>query len=65
MTLEPAAFKLEERSFAIFAESVLAGIQGVGKTLFIIHSCNSPRRNFSRMGAKNKGWKDAYILLDT
>ena len=65
----PAALQAKNANvIAIFlcAESVLAGIQGVGKNAFSSSILATVQgATLAEWGAKNKGWKDAYILLDT
>ena len=65
----PAALQAKNANvIAIFlcAESVLAGIQGVGKNAFSSSILATVQgATLAEWGAQNKGWKDAYILLDT
>ncbi|MEM7744002.1 MAG: ABC transporter substrate-binding protein [Pseudomonadota bacterium] len=53
-------------SIFLCAESVLAGIQGVGKYSFSSSVLAAVQgATIAEWGAANKGWKTAYILLDT
>ena len=53
-------------SIFLCAESVLAGIQGVGKYSFSSSVLAAVQgATIAEWGAKNKGWKTAYIMLDT
>lgn len=65
----PAALAAKNANkIAIFlcAESVLAGIQGVGKNAFSSSILAAVQgATIAEWGAQNKGWKTAYILLDT
>ncbi|WP_417516563.1 ABC transporter substrate-binding protein [Minwuia sp.] len=65
----PAALAAKNANkIAIFlcAESVLAGIQGVGKNAFSSSILAAVQgATIAEWGAKTKGWKTAYILLDT
>lgn len=65
----PAALAAKNANkIAIFlcAESVLAGIQGVGKNAFSSSVLAGVQgATIAEWGAQNKGWKTAYILLDT
>jgi branched-chain amino acid transport system substrate-binding protein len=65
----PAALAAKNANkIAIFlcAESVLAGIQGVGKTAFSSSVLAAVQgATIAEWGATKKGWKTAYILLDT
>lgn len=65
----PAALAAKNANkVAIFlcAESVLAGIQGVGKNAFSSSILAAVQgATIAEWGSKNKGWKTAYILLDT
>ena len=67
MILEPLRlFTKNANVIAIFlCASVLAGIQGVGKMHFHHPYLQQFKAALAEWGAKNKGWKDAYILLDT
>ncbi len=65
----PAALAAKNANkIAIFlcAESVLAGIQGVGKNAFSSSVLAGVQgATIAEWGSQNKGWKTAYILLDT
>ncbi len=65
----PAALAAKNANkIAIFlcAESVLAGIQGVGKNAFSSSVLAGVQgATIAEWGAQNKDWKTAYILLDT
>jgi branched-chain amino acid transport system substrate-binding protein len=65
----PAALAAKNANkIAIFlcAESVLAGIQGVGKNAFSASVLAAVQgASIAEWGAKSKGWKTGYILLDT
>ncbi|MFP6758719.1 MAG: ABC transporter substrate-binding protein [Alphaproteobacteria bacterium] len=65
----PAALAAKNANkIAIFlcAESVLAGIQGVGTNAFSASVLAAVQgASLAEWGAQNKGWKTAYILLDT
>lgn len=65
----PAALAAKNANkIAIFlcAESVLAGIQGVGKNAFSSSVLAAVQgATIAEWGAQQKGWKTAYILLDT
>ncbi len=65
----PAALQAKNANvIAIFlcAESVLAGIQGVGQNAFSASILATVQgATIAEWGAMNKGWKTAYILLDT
>ncbi|GAB5469487.1 MAG: ABC transporter substrate-binding protein [Rhodospirillales bacterium] len=65
----PAALAAKNANkIAIFlcAESVLAGIQGVGKNAFSSSVLAAVQgATIAEWGAEEKGWKTAYILLDT
>lgn len=65
----PAALAAKNANkIAIFlcAESVLAGIQGVGKNAFSSSVLAAVQgATIAEWGSQNKGWKTAYILLDT
>jgi branched-chain amino acid transport system substrate-binding protein len=65
----PAALAAKNANkVAIFlcAESVLAGIQGVGKNAFSSSILAAVQgATIAEWGSQNKGWKTAYILLDT
>jgi branched-chain amino acid transport system substrate-binding protein len=65
----PAALQAKnENVVAIFlcAESILAGIQGVGPNAFSASILATVQgATIAEWGALNKGWKTAYILLDT
>ncbi len=61
-----AAKAANKVAFFLCAESVLAGIQGVGKNAFSA-SVLAPVQGatVAEWGVRDKGWKSAYILLDT
>ncbi|MEO1190441.1 MAG: ABC transporter substrate-binding protein [Pseudomonadota bacterium] len=65
----PAALAAKNANkIAIFlcAESVLAGIQGVGRNAFSSSVLAAVQgATIAEWGAEEKGWKTAYILLDT
>ncbi len=65
----PAALAAEgagKISIFLCAESVLAGIQGVGKHSFSSSVLAAVQgATIAEWGAANKGWKTAYIMLDT
>lgn len=65
----PAALAAKNANkIAIFlcAESVLAGIQGVGTNAFSASVLAAVQgASLAEWGAQNRGWKTAYILLDT
>ncbi|MDF1722591.1 MAG: ABC transporter substrate-binding protein [Minwuia sp.] len=65
----PAALAAKNANkIAIFlcAESVLAGIQGVGRNAFSSSVLAGVQgATIAEWGSQNKGWKTAYILLDT
>jgi len=65
----PAALAAKNANkIAIFlcAESVLAGIQGVGKNAFSSSILAAVQgATIAEWGARNRGWETAYILLDT
>ncbi|MFN3261078.1 MAG: ABC transporter substrate-binding protein [Pikeienuella sp.] len=61
-----AAQNANKISIFLCAESVLAGIQGVGPASFSSSVLAAVQgATLAEWGAKEKGWKTAYILLDT
>jgi branched-chain amino acid transport system substrate-binding protein len=61
-----AAKNADKIAIFLCAESVLAGIQGVGKNAFSSSVLAAVQgATIAEWGNKKKGWKTAYILLDT